>query len=150
VLHSCRNHRRISLILCLLFTASISAGETLKIISNPAGATVELDGVPASNTPFEKQLPGGYFHRTRTVLGQRLEHPMVARISLAGFATQEIALTEGPMDWIDLHGRHHGQYWLLKSDHFQADLDPISSTFTGAVNTPAAMQLPPVCNRNFL
>jgi S1-C subfamily serine protease len=140
MLHSSRNHHRISLILCLLFTASISAGETLKIISNPAGATVELDGVPAGSTPFEKELPGGYFHRTRTVLGQRLEHPMVARISLAGFATREIALTEGPMDWIDLHGRHHGQYWLLKSDHFLAELDPISSTFTGTVNAPDAVK----------
>jgi hypothetical protein len=85
MLHSSRNHHRISLILCLLFTASISAGETPKITSNPAGATVELDGVPAGSTPFEKEPPGGYFHRTRTVLGQRLEHPMVARISLAGY-----------------------------------------------------------------
>jgi hypothetical protein len=88
------------LILCLLFTTSISAGETPKITSNPAGATVELDGVTAGSTPFEKELPGGYFHRTRTVLGQRLEHPLVARISLAGFATREIALTEGPVDWL--------------------------------------------------
>ena len=107
--------------------------EALKITSNPPGATVELDGVPAGTTPFEKDFPGGYFHRTHTAWGQRLEHPLVARVSLAGFATREIALTEGPMEWIDLHGRHHGQYWLFKSDHFHADLETIASTFTGAV-----------------
>ena len=117
----------------------ISCAQSLKITSNPAGATVELEGVPVGTTPFEKNFPGGFFHRTHTPLGQRLEHPMVARISLAGFITHEIALTEGPMDWIDLHGRHHGQYWLFKSDHFHVDLDTIANTFTGAVSaaTPA-------------
>ena len=131
---------------CLLFLGvaslclpALSHADSLKITSNPPGATVELDGVPAGTTPFAKNFPGGYFRRTRTALGQRLEHPMVARVSLTGYATQEIALTEGPMDWIDLHGRHHGQYWLFKSDHFHVDLDTIASTFTGAVSaaTPA-------------
>ena len=117
-----------------------SFAESLKITSNPSGAVVELDGVRAGTTPFEKQFPGGYFHRTHTVLGQRLEHPMVARVSLPGYATREIALTEGPMEWIDLHGHHHGQYWLFKSDHFHAELDTISSTFTGAVSASLPAQ----------
>lgn len=137
---------------CLLFLGvfslclpTLSRADSLKITSNPPGATVELDGVPVGTTPFEKNFPGGYFHRTRTSLGQRLEHPMVARVSLTGYATHEIALTEGPMDWIDLHGRHHGQYWLFKADHFHVDLDTIASTFTGAVSAatpaqPAAFQ----------
>jgi hypothetical protein len=122
-----------------------SSAQSLKITSNPPGATVELDGVPVGSTPLEKNFPGGYFHRTKTALGQRLEHPMVARVSLPGYVTHEIALTEGPMDWIDLHGRHHGQYWLFKSDHFHVDLETIAGTFTGAVSAtttpqPAALQ----------
>ncbi len=91
----------------------------LKITSNAPGATVELDRVPVGTTPLEKECPGGYFERTPTVLGARLEHPMMARISLPGYATREIALTEGPMDWIKLHGRHHGQYWLFKANQFE-------------------------------
>jgi len=58
---------------------------------------------------------------------------MIARISLPGYATREIPLTEGPMHWIDLHGRNHGDYWLLKAATFHADLDSISSTFDGSV-----------------
>src|SRR5260370_4477504 len=132
-----------SLFLC--FVASSSA-DTLKITSSPPGATVELDGVTVGVTPFEKDFPGGYFHRTRTALGQRLEHPMVARLSLPGYATREIALTVGPMNWIDLHGHNHGEYWLIKSDHFHADLELISAAFTGTVAAvsaaqPAAFQL---------
>jgi S1-C subfamily serine protease len=65
---------------------------------------------------------------------------MVARVSLAGSITHEIALTEGPMDWIDLHGRHHGQYWLFKSDHFHVELDTIAHTFTGAVSAAPPVQ----------
>jgi hypothetical protein len=89
--------------------------------------------LPAGTTPYEKELPGGYFYRTKTSLGSRLEHPMVARVSLAGYATKEIALTEGPMNWVGLNGRNHGEYWLLKSDHFHVDLYLISQTFTGNV-----------------
>jgi len=132
-----------SLLLC--FVTSSSA-DTLKITSSPPGATVELDGVTVGATPFEKDFPGGYFHRTHTALGQRLEHPMVARLSLPGYATREIALTVGPMNWIDLHGHNHGEYWLIKSDHFHADLELISAAFTGTVAAvsvaqPAAFQL---------
>ncbi len=127
-------------LLCLPLFASLflcprssTLAETLKIISNPPGATVELNGVVVGATPFEKNFPGGYFHRTRTTLGERLEHPMIARVSLPGYATHEIALTEGPMEWIDLHGRNHGQYWILKSAEFRVELDEVSATFTGNI-----------------
>src|SRR6266403_5521187 len=70
--------------------------DKLQFTSNPSGATVELDGVAIGTTPCEKDFPGGYFHKTKTSFGARLEHPLVARISLAGYATKELTLTEGP------------------------------------------------------
>jgi len=127
----------ISFLLCFV---SSSSADTLKITSTPSGATVELDGIPVGATPLEKDFPGGYFHRTHTALGQRLEHPMVARLTFPGYATREIALTVGPMNWIDLHGHNHGEYWLLKSDHFHADLELISAAFTGNVASVSAAQ----------
>jgi len=125
----------------LLCSVASASAESLTITSNPPSAKVELDGVAAGTTPFEKNFPGGYFHRTHTVLGQRLEHPMIARLSLPGCATREIALTEGPMEWIDYHGHNHGQYWIFKADHFAVDLDPVGSTFTGSVT--ATLVAPP-------
>jgi S1-C subfamily serine protease len=120
--------------LLLIFCPVRSEAETLKITSNPAGAKVELDGVLAGSTPFEKDFPGGYFHKPFMSVSPRLEHAMVARISLEGYATKELNLTEGPMNWISFNGHNHGEYWLLKSDHFQVDLQPISQVFTGGVS----------------
>src|SRR5712692_4259937 len=118
--------------LVLLACPSVLA-DKLQITSTPPGATVELDGVAAGTTPFEKDFPGGYFHKTRTSMGARLEHPVVARVSLAGYASKEIKLTEGPMNWISLNGRNRGEYWIFKSDHFSVELQPISETFTGGI-----------------
>ncbi len=125
----------LSLCVTLLLVAcpSRAFADKLQITSNPPGAAVELDGVAVGVTPFEKDFPGGYFHKPRTSLSSRLEHPMVARLSLAGYAPKELTLTQGPMNWVSLNGRNRGQYWLLKTTHFHVDLPPISETFTGAV-----------------
>src|SRR5262249_5660686 len=93
-------------------------------------------------TPFEKDYPGGYFHRTRTAVGSRLERPLVARLNLAGYATKEIPLTEGPMEWIALNGRKHGEYFLFKTTRFDGQLESIAPAFTGEVSgTKAAASI---------
>ena len=139
--------------LLLLTCPAQAVADKLRITSNPPGATVEIDGVAMGTTPFEKDYPGGYFHKTRTAFGTRLEHPMVARISLSGYATKEVVLTEGPMEWISLYGRSHGDYWLLKSSHFEVDLQPISETFTGDVSAEisgASLEFKPELSREEL
>jgi len=118
----------------LLFLSVFPASaETVKITSNPSGATVEIDGVAAGVTPYEMKVPGGYLRKTRSVFGARLEHPMVLRVSKDGYATKEIVMTEGPMRWVALNGTDHGEYWLLKTAHFDVALEPVSKTFTGTV-----------------
>jgi S1-C subfamily serine protease len=135
---SCGAGARLAATLLIFLCPLGVKAETLRITSKPSGATVEIDGVIAGTTPFEKEYPGGYFHKTRTSMGSRLEHPMAARISLAGYASKEIRLTDGPMEWISLNGRNRGEYWLLKSDHFEVELQPIGQIFTGGVSAATA------------
>jgi hypothetical protein len=71
-------------------------------------------------------------------MGSRLEHPMVARLSLAGYVTREIRMTDGPMNWISINGRNRGEYWLLKSDHFEVELRAVEQVFTGGVTANLA------------
>jgi serine protease Do len=118
-----------------LLSARDACANTLTIASNPSRATVEIDGVVVGTTPYEAKFPGGYFHKTHTVFGQRLERRMVARVSKEGYATKEIELTYGPIPWIALNGHHHGSYWLFKSDHFEVRLEPISKVLTGKIET---------------
>jgi S1-C subfamily serine protease len=124
----------ILLLVCYLspFIQAANA-DTLKITSNPAGATVEIDGVVLGTTPYEMKVPGGYLHKTHTVFSARLEHPMVLRVSKDGYATKELVMTEGPMSFVTLNGVNHGDYWVLKTNLFNIALEPISKSFTGAI-----------------
>jgi len=116
--------------------SAISAG-TLKITSTPSGATVELDGVVVGKTPYQVKYPGGYFHRTVTVYGTMLQHPIRVRISLKGYLTKEMLLTDGPMERVNSTGKVREQYYLLKSDHFDLALEKVETALTGAPETSA-------------
>jgi hypothetical protein len=37
------------------------------------------------------------------------------------------------MNWVGLHGRNHGEYWLLKTTRFHVELDSIAEAFPGNV-----------------
>jgi S1-C subfamily serine protease len=125
---------QIALVACLTFVSATRA-EKLRITSTPPGAKVEINGVAVGATPFEKDYPGGYFHKTKTAVGSRLGHALVARLSIDGYSIKEIVLTEGPAEWISLKGRNYGNYFLFKANHFDVKLDSIVATFTGGVST---------------
>ena len=117
----------------LILFPSIVRADQLTITSTPSGATVEIDGVKVGKTPFVKDYPGGYFHRTKTAFGTRLEHPLVARVLLEGFAPKVVTLCDGPQQWRDIHGRTRGEYWTFKISKFEVALVPIAKEFTGEV-----------------
>jgi serine protease Do len=108
--------------------------DELRIESTPPGATVEIDGKMLGTTPYtSKKLPGGYFHKTHSVFGARLERPLHARLALSGYVTQEIELTVGPMKWIALNGTYHGDYYLVKDKVITVALLPEAKVFTGTL-----------------
>ena len=110
-------------LLCVLAPSRASA-ETFTITSTPPGATVEIDGVVVGTTPYHTEYPGGYFHKPHTVFGARLDHAMVLRLTKNGYGPQQLNLTEGPLEWIAVTGRREGNYFLLKSRHFEIHLEP--------------------------
>jgi S1-C subfamily serine protease len=140
------SHAHLRSFFCVVFLCAllpqIALADKLRITSAPSGASVLINGVLVGTTPYEKDVPGGYFHKTKTTIGARLEHPMVARLTLDGYAAREIQLTEGPMNWVSLKGHNHGGYWLLKTDHFHVELQSASQTFTGAIVETASAVAP--------
>jgi len=120
----------------------VARADILKITSTPPGATVEVDGAVIGTTPLERKYPGGYFHKPHSVFGARLDHALVARVSLAGFVTQQINLTDGPERWISFTGKSYGDYWLFKGDHFNVSLMPISQPISGQIELASGEAAP--------
>lgn len=121
-----------AVILCL---GPRTFAETLSITTSPSGATLEIDGVVVGTAPYRTNYPGGYFHKPHSVFGARLEHAMVLRVSKEGYLPQQITISSGPFEWVGLTGKHHGNYFLLRSDHFDIKLEP---TLVGWGNTVEA------------
>jgi PEGA domain len=114
-----------SFALLLLFAAPRALAKSLTITSSPPGARVEINGSFAGITPYTSDFPGGYFHKPHTVFGSRLDHAMVLRISKDGYLPEKLTITKGPFVWISINGRRHGDYFVLKSTHFDIRLEPI-------------------------
>lgn len=106
--------------------------DKLHIVSDPPGATVEVEG-KTGTTPFETDFPGGYFRPPLSLFSARLSHPMTARITLEGYTSKEITLTEGPKEWISSNGHKRYPYYLFRSLTFHVKLEPIGETFDGDV-----------------
>jgi PEGA domain len=121
----------LALLVLAAATSPSSPAETLKVISSPPGANVEIDGVLMGKTPYKIDYPGGYFHKPHTVFAARLGHPLVVRIYKEGYASQETTITDGPFEWVDLKGHNRGRYWLVKADEVQATLKPVSKSSGG-------------------
>jgi serine protease Do len=126
----------------VLFATPRTSAETLTITSSPSGAKVEIDGSVVGKTPYRANYPGGYFHKTHTVFGAMLDHPIVARIYMNGYTVEEITLTKGPFQWTSITGRKRGVYWLFKSPTVDVTLQPVSAVLTGTVTASAGAAAP--------
>ncbi|MGA8143284.1 MAG: PEGA domain-containing protein [Candidatus Acidiferrales bacterium] len=111
---------------------------SLTITSVPSGATIEIDGAPIGVTPHTISYPSSYFHKPHTVFSSRLEHALVLHIHKEGFSSQQLTLTEGPLQWVSLTGHHQGTYFLLKQEHFDFKLEAISEAKGSSPATPSA------------
>ena len=80
------------------FFTSATHAEKLRITSTPPAARVEINGIAVGPAPFEKDYPGGCFHKSKTIVGSRLGHFLAARLSFHGYSIKEIVLSEGPQN----------------------------------------------------
>src|SRR5260370_24681920 len=132
-----------SLFFFLLFFPLICQAETVRITSNPSGASVEINGVVTCTTPCEIKTPGG-LKRPNTAFSSHLDHPLICRISLKGYVPKEIEMTTGPQEWRNLYGTVLYNYWLLKDKLFHVELEKASEAFTGKLQ---AAEESPVASR---
>jgi len=137
-MHAPRHPCLYALILLAAFTglAPPSHAERLTITSVPVGATIEIDGAAIGVTPYTIDYPSSYFHKPHTVFSSRLEHALILKIHKEGYTSQQITLTDGPLQWISVTGRRHGSYFLLKGGHFTFQLEQVSEANAKAPVSP--------------
>ncbi|MGH9686457.1 MAG: PEGA domain-containing protein [Candidatus Acidiferrales bacterium] len=124
-----------SFALFLCFAAPRTSAKNLTITTSPPGARLEINGLFVGTTPYTSDYPGGYFHKPHTVFGSRLDRAMVLTISEDGYLPEKVIITKGPLAWVSINGRHHGNYFLLKATHFEIRLQPVSSGNGQALQT---------------
>jgi serine protease Do len=129
--------------LVILLLLGSACADSLKITSTPSGATIEIDGINRGTTPLEINVPGGFFHGTKTAYGKRLGHQTHVRVSLSGYVSKELDMANGPYRWVALNGNYYGDYWILKTNDFHFELTPATTSFTGQVQIASTATLAP-------
>src|SRR5437016_5701189 len=109
--------RAIPFLLFVILFPVRAAGEKVVITSEPSGASIEIEE-QSGTTPFEANFPDGYFHEPRMLLSKHLSRPLVARLTLEGYESQEIVLTLGPREWVSNNGHKRFQYFVFGRTHF--------------------------------
>lgn len=94
-----------------------AVGEKVVITSEPSGAAVEIEE-RSGTTPYQADFPDGYFHEPRILLSKHLSRPLIARLTLEGYESQEIVLTLGPREWVSNNGHKRFQYFVFGRTHF--------------------------------
>jgi|GEM_PF-6536455 len=84
-------------LVCILLSLPVLA-DKLRITYRSAGSHGTNKPRPGGHHAIRTKHSGGYLYKTKTSLCSRLQHPMVARLTLEGYAAEEILLTEGPTD----------------------------------------------------
>jgi S1-C subfamily serine protease len=146
-------HTLLPAILVAVTVMPCFAKDYLTITSDPAGATVEVNGTVVGKTPYTIEVPKAYYHGCGNVfcLKHALAEQFHVRILLDGYLPKEQDLARGPYKWIALNGTYHGDYFLLRTAAFNFTLEKAATAFTGNVQAtlsnsgPATMRptLPP-------
>jgi serine protease Do len=140
--------------LCFVFIAisfnslAAFADKSVQVATIPAGAQVEVNGSVTCTTPCSIKVPGYYFGKKRTAFSTHGIEPIRVRLTKDGYAPKTVDLTIGPIHWKNLYGNNLYDYYLMSSERFNFQLDPVqefipaNSSSPTVVSTSLATPLP--------
>lgn len=101
-----------------------SENDTVRIISDPPGARVEIDGRYLGTTPLEWRVGNWALNpRKLTALSKHLGVPLTMTVMKEGFAPKTIRLTGEPIPWSSLNGRNRFEFYIIQSTIYRVKLD---------------------------
>jgi hypothetical protein len=122
---------------------ALASDKFVSIETVPAGARVELNDSVACVTPCSIKVPAYYFGRKRTALSSHGVQPIRVKLTKEGYVSKSVDLTTGPFHWSSIVGLKGYDYYLMPSDHFTFQLDPVVAAPVPAASPgPKAPALP--------
>ena len=79
-------------------------------MSQPSGASVEINGIEVGKTPYSVEIPSSYVHGGKTVFTKFLREQMHLRLTLDGYLPKDVDLANRPIsvyytEWRQSRGR---------------------------------------------
>jgi serine protease Do len=123
--------------------SSTPPAKTLKITSNPEGATVEINGKRVGHTPYEAKLDNYYFdgHGNWT-FSNYLAQPISVTVHKDGYVPKTLTITDGPFKWENLTGTVLHRYFVVIRPSFHFSLEKVGE-FLGSNPLAATANAPP-------
>ncbi len=127
---------------------AFAGDKSVQLESIPAGAQVVVNGSVTCTTPCSIKVPGYYFGKKRSAFSSHAVEPIRVRLTKDGYMPKTVDLTIGPIQWKNLYGNNLYDYYLMKSERFNFQLDavqefiPANTTSPPVVSASLASPLP--------
>ena len=110
--------------LIAVFSPQCFAGDKeVKFETIPSGAQVELDGSIVCTTPCSIHLPSYYFGYKPIAFSKYAKTPINVRLLKEHCAPKTIAITAGPISFVNTTGLTLFKYYIVTSGEFKVQLD---------------------------
>jgi serine protease Do len=109
----------------------------------PSGATVEVNGSVTCTTPCQLKVAGYYFGAKRTAFSRHGIEPIIVRFTKDGYLPRQVNITAGPIRWTSLNGVNAFEYYIVRQESFNIQLEAEKKFFPAPV-TPPATSLPEI------
>lgn len=110
----------------MVATAPLLAGDKqVHLDTTPPGAQVEVNGSVTCTTPCVLKVPSYYFGKKRTAFSSHGIEPIRVRLTKPGYIPKSVDLTIGPVHWKNLYGNNLYDYYLVTSEQYKFQLDPV-------------------------
>ena len=125
---------RIAILVSLCTTLGVAADKEVRLVSDPPGAQVIVNGAVMGTTPTAVKFPSYCFGRKAWAFSNHLNQAIQIQFLKEGYAPKTVVITSGPIQWVSLNGMNRHEYFLINQLEFNVKLDSVQEIFKSPPN----------------
>lgn len=111
------------------------------VISEPSGATVEINGKIVGTTPIDVKMKDFWFNGPKYLWSEFLNTPIQMTVSKDGYVAKTQTITSGPFRWVNLNYTAEKIYYVIQRTNYQVNLEKVgaflgTNPFSSVGNSP--------------